>query len=72
MMDWVYKYSANIQCFAVIVQKQNCATNDFFIYDRLKQMSFILHLKVPCNGIIFRRSIWFGSTDIKITIKRSL
>ena len=57
MVDRVNKYSANVQCFTVFVQKQNCAANDFSIYHRLQQMSFIFHLNVPCNGIITRRSI---------------
>ena len=36
MVDWVNKYSANVQCFTVFVQKQNCATNDFSSYDCLE------------------------------------
>ena len=36
MEDRVNKYSANIQCFTVFVQKQNGTTNDFTIYDCLE------------------------------------
>ena len=71
MVGGVNKYSANVQCLTVFVQKENCATNNFSVYDRLQQMSFIFHLNVPCNGIIIGRSICFGSTNINITIKRS-
>ena len=35
MVDWINKYSANVQCFTVFIQKQNRAANDFSIYDRL-------------------------------------
>ena len=72
MVDRVNKDSSNVQYFTVFVQKQNCAANDFSIYHRLQQMSFIFHLNVPCNGIITRRTIWFGCPNIKIAVKRSL
>jgi len=36
MVDWVNKYSTNVQCFTIFVQKQNCTTNDFSSYDCLE------------------------------------
>ena len=72
MVDWIYKDSANVHCFTIFVQKQNCATDDFFIYHRLQQMPFLFHLNVPCKGIITRGPLRFGCTNIKITVKRSL
>ena len=35
VVDGVNKYSSNIQCFTIFVQKQNYTTNDFSGYDRL-------------------------------------
>ena len=72
MVDWIYKYSTNIQCFTVFVQKQNCATDDFSGDHCLQQMSFVFHLNVPWNGIIIRRCIWFGGPNMNIAIKCSL
>ena len=72
MVDRVNKDSANVHYCTVFVQEQNCAANDFSIYHRLQQMSFLFHLNVPCKGIITRGSLCFGCTNIKVTVKRSL